>query len=141
MPSLRERILAVLQLRLATALPAVDVQRAPLSPARRESLPLLVVEPQSETVEPRSGEQVERHLQLSLTVLTRGDAAALQADQIQVAVHQALMVNATPPDPAFLIRELDCDWDAEEADLVALRLTTRYLIIYHSHPQDMSREE
>ena len=141
MPSLRERILSLSQLRPATALPAVDVQRARSRPPGANRCHYWSSNRKAKRSSHVGGEQVERHLQLSLTVLTRGDAAALQADQIQVAAHQALMVNATPPDPAFLIRELDCDWDAEEADLIALRLTTRYLIIYHSHPQDMSREE
>lgn len=140
-PSIRERITGALLARLIANLSPIAVLRAPVPPANRSALPLLVIEPQGESVEQREGEMVERHLTFVLAVLTRGDNAAAQADALQVAAHQALMATAQAPEPNFLIREIDCDWDVEDADLIALRLTTRYQITYHSHPHDISRED
>lgn len=141
MPSLRERITQALLARLAANLPSLNVQRAPVPAAQRQTLPQLIVEPQGESVEPGEGESVLRQLTLAVAVLTRGDDAVASADAWQVSVHPLLMAIPQPSEPGFLIRELGCDWELEDADLIAVRLITRYQISYHSHPQDISKED
>ncbi|WP_293932138.1 hypothetical protein [Iodobacter sp.] len=138
MPSIRERILNTLQARLDAAL-TVPVYRAPILAARRENMPLLILEPQAESVESIAGELSERQLSVVLHVLTRGDLAHQQADELQVSANQAMLALSHSSEPAFLIHEVDCDWDFEDADSIAEHLVTRYQIRYLCNRQDLSQ--
>ncbi|WP_157314565.1 hypothetical protein [Chitinibacter sp. GC72] len=146
MPSIREQWLAIVLDRVRQTLPGRSIFRAPIPAPSREQLPLILLEPQGETVSQCDGEQVERTLTLTVQVLTRGDDATQLADALQVDLHRALMTVGTVPmgqtlPTPVLLRELESDWETEDADLLAVRLTTRYQLIYRSHSQDISRED
>ena len=78
-------------------------------------------------------------LTIRCVAVTRGDDAFEEADQLLVAAHAALMVDPNLDGLVFSIRELDCEWDADDADLGAAVLPARYEIRYRTQAQDLTQ--
>lgn len=73
-----------------------------------------------------------------LVVLSRGEAAFDQADQLLVAAHAALLADPNLGGLALGISEVDCDWEAEDADAGAVALPARYEIRYRTYARDLT---
>lgn len=139
MNSIRERILREVVTRLATAVAPIPLLRQPTIPVTREASPALLLFAESDRIDTHVNDLVERTLLLRLVVLSRGEAAFDQADQLLVAAHAALQADPNLGGLALGISEVDCDWDTEDADAGAVALPARYEIRYRSYARDLTR--
>ena len=144
-PSIREQILQAL---MATLAPVARAQgatllRAPVHGVPREASPALLLFPESDTIVERPNDRVERQLIVRLVALARetgaGPPEAL-ADRILVAAHAALFRNANLGGLALGLRELDCEWDVEDADAGAAAMPARYQITYRTLATDLTQQ-
>ena len=140
-PSIREQLLQLLADRLApvaTANGAV-LLRSPVIPVAREQSPALLLFPESDTIRERPNDRVERDLVVKLTALARGDDAAQVADALLVAAHAALFADVNLGGLALGLKELDTEWDLEDADATACAIPARYQITYRTFTNDLSQ--
>ena len=142
--SIREQILQAL---MATLAPIATAQgatllRSPVHGVPREASPALLLFPESDTIVERPNDRVERQLIVRLVALARetgaGPPEAL-ADQILVAAHVALFADANLGGLALGLRELDCEWDVEDADAGAAAMPARYQITYRTLATDLTQ--
>lgn len=142
--SIREQILQAL---MATLAPIATAQgatllRSPVHGVPREASPALLLFPESDTIVERPNDRVERQLVVRLVALARetgaGPPEAL-ADQILVAAHAALLAHANLGGLALGLRELDCEWDVEDADAGAAAMPARYQITYRTLATDLTQ--
>ena len=141
--SIRERILqAVVQLLAPVALlQGAQVLRSPTTGISREHSPALLIFPESETVSPRINDRVERQLVLRVVAVARetaGTAPEAIADALLVAAHAALFASANLSGLCLGLRELECEWDVEDADAAAAAIPARYQITYRTLVSDIS---
>ena len=141
--SLRERIIqAVMALLAPIALAnGVTLIRSPPNGLTREQSPALLIFPESDTVSPRVNDRVERQLVLRIVALSReavGKAPETIADGLLVAAHAALFANANLSGLCVGLRELDCEWDVEDADALIAALPARYQFSYRTIAHDLS---
>lgn len=139
MNSIRERILRQVVARLATAVAPIPVLRFPTVPITREASPALLVFAEGDSITAHANSLVDRMLLLRLVVVARGDDAFDQADLAVVAAHSALMSDTNLGGLALALREVDCEWDPEDADAGATALPVRYEIHYRTHALDLTR--
>lgn len=139
MNSIRERILREVVARLSDAVAPMPVLRHPTIPITREASPALLVFAESDSITGHTNHLVDRALTLRLTVVTRGEDAFDQADRALVAVHVALMRDASLGGLSLLLHEIDCEWDAEDADAGAVAMPARYEIRYRTHALDLTK--
>lgn len=142
--SVRERILqAVLQGLQAEIEPlSAKVQRSPTVAISRELSPALSLYPESDTIRERPNDRVERELVIRVVAIARAttsEAPELQADRLLVAAHQALMADVTFGGLALGLRELDCEWDIEDADATACAIPARYEVRYRTLASDLTQ--
>ena len=142
--SIREQIvLAVVQLLAPVAfLHGAQVLRSPTTGITREHSPALLIIPESDAVSPRINDRVERQLVLRMVALareTQGSAPEAIADALLVAAHAALFANANLGGLCLGLRELDCEWDVEDADTTAAAIPARYQITYRTLASDISK--
>ena len=135
--SIREQILqAVVQLLAPVAsLQSAQVLRSPTAGITREHSPALLVFPESETVSPRINDRVERQLVLRMVAVARetaGIAPEAIADALLVAAHAALFASTNLGGLCLGLRELECEWDVEDADATAAAIPARYQITYRT---------
>ena len=71
---------------------------------------------------------------------TNGEAAEAIADRLQVAAHAALFADINLGGLCLGIRELDCEWDVEDADATATAIPARYQITYRTLTADLSTQ-
>ena len=140
--SLREQLLQSLVGRLAPIASAQNATllRSPVHPVGREHSPALLIFPESDTIRDRPNDRVERELVVRITALARGDDAAQVADALLVAAHTALFADANLGGLALGLKELDTEWDLEDADTTACALPVRYQINYRTYANDLSRQ-
>ena len=138
MPSVRERILRELVLRLGAAVAPVPVLRSPTVPVTREASPALLLFPESDAITERPNALVDRLLTVRLVAIARGEDGEAVADGLIVAAHAALMADANLGGLALGVQEVDCEWDAEDADAGAVALPARYAIRYRTLANDLS---
>lgn len=143
--SLRERILlAVLDaVRDAVTGLGASLHRSPTVALAREQCPALVVFPETDAITERANDRVSRLLTVRLTALARAIPPATpegEADRILTAAHAALMADVTLGELALGIRELDCDFEIEEADELVATLPARYAITYRTFANDLSQQ-
>jgi hypothetical protein len=69
-----------------------------------------------------------------------GEVPEAIADRLLVAVHVALFANATLGGLALGIKELDCEWDVEDADATAALIPARYQITYRTLAHDLASQ-
>lgn len=147
-PSLRERILqaALNAVRASLDGLAVAVLREPAAALSRDQCPALVLHAESESVTSRSNDRVTRELTLRLVAITRAVPPAspqAQADQLITRAHVALMAltaltaDITLGGLALSLRELDTEWDVEDADALACAVTVRYQVSYRTLAADL----
>lgn len=141
--SIRERILlAVLDaVRSPVATLGATLHRSPTVAISREQCPALVVFPEAESIAERANDRVTRELTVRLVALARAVPPAVpdtEADRLLTAAHAALMADGNLGGLALGIRELDCEWEVEDADAVVAALPARYRITYRTLAHDLS---
>ena len=141
--SIREQLLqAVTRLLLpVAAAEGAVVLRSPVSGVPREQSPALLLFPESDTITQHVNDRVERQLIVRMVALARenaGLAPALLADRLLVAAHAALFAQANLGGLCLGIKELDCEWDVEDADAIAAAIPARYQITYRTFATDLS---
>lgn len=143
MQSIRERILQTLAARLSpvAASHGASVWRTPTVAITREQCPALVLLPESESIGERANDRVTRELTLRITALARAvppDLAETQADTLLCAAHAALMADANLDALALGVREIESEWEVDDADAVAASTSARYQITYRTLASDLS---
>ena len=141
--SVREQLIhAVAQILAPVAeLQGAQVLRSPTTGITREQSPALLIFPESETVSPRINDRVERQLVLRMVAVARetaGTAPEAIADVLLVAAHATLFASANLAGLCLGIRELECEWDVEDADAAAAAIPARYQITYRTLASDIS---
>ena len=141
--SLRENILqSVVALLSPIALAqGAQVLRSPTIGITREQSPALLIFPESDAVTPRINDRIERQLVLRMVAVARetaGIAPEAIADALLVAAHAALFTNANLGGLRLGLRELECEWDVEDADATAAAIPARYQITYRTLVSDIS---
>jgi hypothetical protein len=143
--SIREQILQAVKGTLAPVAAAQGARllRSPTTAVTREASPALLVFPESDTIVERPNDRVERQLIVRLVALAR-EAGAMPpealADQLLVAAHAALFSNANFNGLALGLKELDCEWDVEDADATAAAVPARYQITYRTRFHDLASQ-
>ena len=141
--SIREQILLAL---LAAVRPhaqslGATLHRSPTVAIGREQCPALVVFPESESITERANDRVTRELTVRVVALARAVPPVMpetEADRLLAAAHAALLADRNLGGLALGIRELECEWDVEDADAVAASIPARYAITYRTLAHDLS---
>lgn len=139
MNSIRERIVRAVLARLSAGVAPVPVLRSPVLPVGRDDSPALLVFAEGDTITAYANNLVERLLSLRLVAVARGDTGFDQADLVIVGAHAALMSDLNLGGLALAVREVDCDWDQEDADAGAIAVPARYEVRYRTHAADLTR--
>lgn len=141
--SIREQILLAVLDAVRTPVESLGatLHRSPTAAIGRELSPALVVFPESESITERANDRVTRELIVRLVALARAVPPAMpetEADRLLTAAHAALLADRNLGGLALGIRELDCEWDVEDADAVAAAIPARYAITYRTLDTDLS---
>jgi hypothetical protein len=141
--SVREQLIqAVAQILAPVAeLQRAQVLRSPTSGVTREQSPALLIFPEADAVSPRVNDRVERQLVLRVVAIARekdGISPETIADTLLVAAHAAMFANANLGGLCLGLKELDCDWDVEDADALAASIPARYQFNYRTFVHDIS---
>jgi hypothetical protein len=141
--SIRERILQTLVARLAPVATdqAATVWRTPSVAITRDQCPALVVFPESELLAERANDRVTRELTVRITALARTvppDVAETEADALLCAAHAALMLDVNLGGLALGVREVESEWEVDDADGVAASTSARYQITYRTLIADIA---
>jgi hypothetical protein len=142
--SIRERLLQAVAARVAPAVAALgaSTHRSPTVALTREQAPALAVFPESDRIRERPNDRVERELVIRLVAITRSVPPAdpaTAADALLVAAHAALFTDPTFGGLALGLRELDAEWDLEDADASACAIPTRYELRYRTFAHDLTQ--
>lgn len=143
MNSLRERCLRAVAGLLAPVAQAQGAafHHSPTTGIPREQSPALLLFPESDGIVERANDRVVRQLVVRIDALAREEGSVAPedlADRLLVAAHVALFADANLGGLALGIRELDCEWDVEDADATAARIPARYQITYRTLATDLS---
>lgn len=141
--SIREQILQTL---VAVLTPvarsqAATVWRSPSVAINRDQCPALVVFPESESLADRANDRVTRELTVRITALARAVPPVIPetvADALLCAAHAALMRDANLGGLAIAVREVESEWEVEDADAIACSASARYQITYRTLIADIS---
>lgn len=141
--SIREQILLAVLNAVRTPVESLGatLHRSPTVAISREQSPALVVFPESDAITERANDRVTRVLTVRLVALARAVPPAIpetEADLLLTAAHAALLADRNLGGLALGIRELDCEWDVEDADAVAAAMPARYAITYRTLDTDLS---
>ena len=138
--SLREQLLAQLKVLLTGATPAgASVFRDREVSITRAVEPAIVIMPNSNTMG-RMATQVDRNaLAVSLEIFVRGDPWTSLADPIDVAMHAAIMNDATLRTIVSDVRREGEEFEGIEADKTAGTLTVTYRFTYLTNASDITR--
>ena len=141
--SIREQILQAVTglLTPVAAAAGAQVRRSLPTGITREQSPALLVFPESDAITQRPNDRVDRDLVVRVVALARetgSDTPEVIADRLLVAAHAALLSNANLGGLCLGIRELDCEWDVEDADATAAAIPARYQITYRTLAADLS---
>lgn len=120
---------------------AATVWRTPSVAITREQCPALVVVPESESISDRANDRVTRELTVRITALVRAvppSVAETQADALLCTAHAALMLDTNLGGLAIGIREIESEWEIDDADAVACSTSARYQISYRTLMADIS---
>ena len=141
--SIREQILLAVLEAVRTPVEALGatLHRSPTVAISREQSPALVLFPEAEQITERANDRVTRELTVRLVALARAVPPAIpetEADRLLIAAHAALFIDRNLGGLALGIRELDCEWDVEDADAVAASIPARYCVTYRTLDTDLS---
>jgi hypothetical protein len=138
--SVREQLIhAVAQILAPVAeLQGAQVLRSPTNGVTREQSPAILIFPEADAVSPRVNDRVERQLVLRVVAIARekdGISPESIADTLLVA---AMFANANLGGLCLGLKELDCEWDVEDADALAASIPARYQLTYRTFAHDIS---
>lgn len=141
--SIRERILQAIvgAINPVATDQAATVWRTPSVAITREQCPALVVFAESESLAERANDRVTRELTVRITALARAVppmVAETLADALLCAAHAALMSDVNLGGLALGIREVESEWEVDDADGVAASTSARYQISYRTLVADIS---
>jgi hypothetical protein len=141
--SIRERILQAIVAGLTPVATeqAATVWRTPSVSITRDQCPALVVFPESESLGDRANDRVTRELIVRITALARVVPPVIpetQADSLLCAAHTALMSDVNLGGLALGVREVESEWEVDDADGVAASTSARYQITYRTLIADIS---
>jgi hypothetical protein len=139
--SLREQLLSQLKVLLTGVSPTVggNVFRDREVSITRAVEPAIVIMPNSNSMN-RMATQVDRNgLSVDLEIFVRGDPWTQLADPIDVAMHAAIMNDATLRTIASDVRREGESFEGVEADLTAGTLTVTYRFTYLTNASDITR--
>lgn len=141
--SVREQLIhAVAQILAPVAeLQGAQVLRSPTNGVTREQSPAILIFPEADAVSPRVNDRVERQLVLRVVAIARekdGISPESIADRLLVAAHAAMFANANLGGLCLGLKELDCEWDVEDADAFATAIPARYQLTYRTFVHDIS---
>ena len=139
MNSVRERALREVVARLSVDIAPVPVLRMPTAPITREASPAVLLFIDGDSITAHANHLVDRLLMLRMVVVARGADAFDVADRALVTAHAALLAAPNLGGLAIAVREIDCEWDVEDADAGAVALPARYEIRYRTHAIDLTR--
>jgi len=139
MTSVRERILREIVARLIPAVAPVPVLRQTALPVTREAGPALLLFVDGDAITAHANHLADRTLSVRLVAVTRGSDAFDVADNVIVAAHSALLAEPNLGGLAIGVREVDCEWDIDDADAGAVALPARYAIRYRTRATDLTR--
>ncbi|MBI5920930.1 MAG: hypothetical protein HY847_04675 [Betaproteobacteria bacterium] len=143
--SIREQILQAVMGILLPIVVAEGAQmlRSPPTGITREQSPALLLFPESDGITHRPNDLVERNLVVRLVALARetgNETPEAIADRLLVAAHAALFSHTTLGGLCLGIKELECEWDIEDADATAAAIPARYQITYRTLTNDISQQ-
>ncbi len=141
--SLRERLLLAVLDRLRPVVEAfgATLHRSPTVAITREHCPALVLFPEKDVITTRANDRVTRELTLRLVALARAVPPELPetaADRLLTLAHDALFADVNFGGRALGLKELDAEWEVEDADAVAAAIPARYCITYRTFASDLS---
>lgn len=141
--SIRERIIQAVMAVLEPIAQSggITLIRSPPNGISREQSPALAIFAESDTVTSRLNDRLERQLVLRIVALSRegvGKAPETVADALLVAAHAAVFANANLGGLCVGVRELDCEWDVQDADAQIASLPARYQFSYRTMAHDLS---
>lgn len=139
MPSVRERIVREIVVRLTLAVAPVPVLRQPALPVTRDASPALLLFVDGDAITAHANHLADRTLTVRLVAVARGPDAFAFADDAIVAAHAALMTDPNLGGLAIGVREVDCEWEIDDADAGAVAIPARYDIRYRNHAADLTR--
>ncbi|QTD44976.1 hypothetical protein [Ottowia testudinis] len=128
-------------------LPAFTVHRNPTVALTREQSPALVVFVEGDAITQRANDRVTRELTVRITALARTQlapdgstlvVAETQADQLLAAAHATMFADVNFGGLALGLRELETEWDIEDADPVVCAIPARYAISYRTLMGDLT---
>lgn len=142
--SIREQILCAVLARLSPVARALNatLHRSPTVAISRSESPALVLFPESESITERANDRVTRELTVRLTALARAippQTPEGEADRLLTAAHAALLGEPNLGGLALGIREIDCEWEVEDADAIVAALPARYAITYRTLAADLAQ--
>lgn len=141
MMSVREVIVRDVVRRCQETLAPTSVVRQPTVAIPREQSPALIVTLVSDSPVKRSNDRVERELVLRLTGLARDlDDGFSVADDLICRAHQALFLDRTLGGLALDLAEMECEVQAEDADVEAIAIPAQYRITYRVLAHDISQK-
>ncbi len=145
MNSIRERCLQAVAGLLAPVAESLGTtfRRSPPVGVPRDQSPALMLFPESDTLVRQANDRVERQLVVRVVALARessGEPPEAIADRLLVAAHAALFTDPNLGGLCLGIRELDCEWDVEDADATAAAIPARYQITYRTLAADLSTQ-
>ncbi|MEK8089232.1 hypothetical protein [Thermithiobacillus plumbiphilus] len=138
--SVRERLVRAVVARIGPAIAPTPLHRQPTVPLSREASPALLLFIEGDQVLAQANDRLDRALTLRLVALAREGDAFDVADALIVAAHGALMAEPSLGGLALGVREIDCEWDTEDADSQALAVPARYEIRYRTLASDLTRQ-
>ncbi len=144
MNSIREQILQRLAgvLGVVAAAHNASLHRSPTVAIEREHCPALVLFPEADQITERANDRVTRELTVRITALARAIpplVAETEADGLLTAAHAAVMLDVNLAGLALGVRELDAEFDIEDADATAAAIPQRYRITYRTLAADLSQ--
>jgi hypothetical protein len=142
--SIREQILQRLAgvLGVVAAAHSASVHRSPTVAIEREHCPALVLFPEADQITERANDRVTRELTVRITALARAIpplVAETEADGLLTAAHAAVMLDVNLAGLALGVREIDAEFDIEDADATAAAIPQRYRITYRTLAADLSQ--
>lgn len=139
MPSKREQIMDVIGSRLANVSGVGGrVYRSQSDPNDRELMPCIAYRWTSEQPTPQTVPQMERTLNVEISVFTRGDTPDELADPIMVSVHSLLMADTSLGGLAIDMRLDDASSEIVAADMPAAKVTHAYAVQFRHSYSDMT---
>lgn len=145
MNSVRERLLLAVMaaFRPVAEQAGATLHRSPVVAITRDQCPALVVFPESDVIVERPNDRVVRELTLRVVALSRAippEQPETAADALLTVAHMALFADINFGGLALGMKELDADWEVEDADANAAAIPARYAITYRTLTHDITQK-